>query len=361
MGQRLALRVRERVTPRGLAGAYVLGVMFSFAFWPTLFWLFFGLTVPLAFRSAGGWAFPGLFAVGSSVPLLLVTTLVAAGAGAAEAWTGGIRASSESSGLARPCCSLSPVCTTRSSTGRSEAMGPRRTASLWVLAAALSIVPAGGIFAGLKWSPRGAAQSPGTSLEQLGDYGRIPPFVLIERSGRQMDLNDLRGFVWAADFIYTECTESCPTQSLQLAQIQREFEATADFRLVSFTVDPFHDTPEVLRRYAERYAAGERWWFLTGDKREIYCLAQEGFRLGVTDPAAPEPPACRHALRLGPAPAWASHGSKGLIMHSARIVLVDRAVRIRAYHLATDTESMTRLRANLRTLLAEQPPKEMTR
>lgn len=84
IGQRLALRLRERLRMRGAAGAYLLGVAFSFAFCPTLFWLFFGLTVPLALRSAGGWTFPGLFALGSSIPLLAIAAVVGAGTGAAE-------------------------------------------------------------------------------------------------------------------------------------------------------------------------------------------------------------------------------------------------------------------------------------
>ena len=91
MGQTLAARLQERFTGRGLAGSYALGLAFSLAFCPTLFWLFFGLTVPLALQSSGGWAFPGFFAVGSSLPLLVVTALVAAGFGALEALTGQLR------------------------------------------------------------------------------------------------------------------------------------------------------------------------------------------------------------------------------------------------------------------------------
>lgn len=98
---------------------------------------------------------------------------------------------------------------------------------------------------------------------------------------------------------------------------------------------------------------GYELWFL-GDKRGIAYLAQEGFRLGVVDPAAPTAPECRKAIGLGPAPAWASHGSGGLVMHSARVVLVDRAGVIRAYHPTTDAESMGRLHANLRQLLAAE-------
>jgi cytochrome c-type biogenesis protein len=91
VGQGLAARLRERFAGRGVTGAYVLGVAFSFAFCPTLFWLFFGLTLPLALQSSGGWTFPGLFAVGSSLPLLVVTGVVAVGFDALEALTGQLR------------------------------------------------------------------------------------------------------------------------------------------------------------------------------------------------------------------------------------------------------------------------------
>src|SRR5712691_555150 len=88
VGHGLAQWFHERVAGRGVAGAYALGVAFSFAFCPTLFWLFFGLTVPLALQSSAGWTFPGLFAVGSSLPLLVVTGVVAAGFAAVGTVTG---------------------------------------------------------------------------------------------------------------------------------------------------------------------------------------------------------------------------------------------------------------------------------
>ncbi len=224
----------------------------------------------------------------------------------------------------------------------------------WLLIAVniLIAVIVGGIVLWASTSARNPTVQDGTNLEQLGTYGRVPPFALTERSARMVTLDDLRGRVWVANFIYTECTESCPTQSLQLAQLQNEFAADTPLRLVSITVDPDHDTPEVLRRYAERYHATDRWWFLTGDKRAIYCLAKDGFRLSVVDPTAPAPPDCGPRLSFGPRPAWATHGSKGLFMHSARLVVVDGKAQIRAYHLATEPESLARLKANLRRILA---------
>jgi cytochrome oxidase Cu insertion factor (SCO1/SenC/PrrC family) len=205
-----------------------------------------------------------------------------------------------------------------------------------------------------------------TTLEKLDVYGTVPQFSLIERSGRPVSRDDLKGKVWVANFIYTKCTETCPTQSLQVARLQAEFADAPDLRLVSITVDPTNDTREVLTEYAGRYGADrERWLFLTGDKREIYCLAK-GLKLSVVDPSDPNPPTCdTPAARavgavlalLQPSFAFATHGSEGLVMHSARLVLVDRAARVRAYHLATDDDSLKRLRPNLRALLADRAEK----
>jgi len=193
------------------------------------------------------------------------------------------------------------------------------------------------------------------SLETLDMYGEVPDFALTERSGRRVTRADLRGKVWIANFIYTQCTETCPIQSARLARLQAEFPGEEALRFVSITVDPERDTPAVLARYAERYAADPvRWLFLTGDKQAIYHLAKEGFRLGVVDPDD-QAKAGRPLRWLEPALAVATHGSKGLIMHSPRLVLVDRQGRIRAYHRPDDETSLEHLRQNVRTVLRETP------
>src|SRR5438128_2980219 len=192
----------------------------------------------------------------------------------------------------------------------------RRTA--WLLSGVIALHALMAGAAAMWWVHRAAPAASEATLEALGTYGVVPPFTLTERSGRRVSRDDLHGLVWVVDFIYTECTETCPMQSLQLARLQREFQDVADLRLVSITVDPEHDTPEILARYAVRYGAGDRWWFLTGDKRDIYCLAEQGFRLGVVDPAVAAQPSCGPTLSFGPAPAWPNHGSKRLRMASPR-------------------------------------------
>ena len=228
----------------------------------------------------------------------------------------------------------------------------RRPRPLALRATVLGLALTGAAFAAL-WRQPQPPTAEGTA-EVLADYGLVPDFRLTERDGSTVTLASLRGKVWLANFIYTECTETCPIQSLQVQRLQQEFAEARGLRFVSITVDPDHDTPETLRRYAARYGADpERWLFLTGPKPAIHALARDGFKLGVSDAS----PAARTGLSgwpLGPGPAFASHGSGGLILHSSRFVLVDRQVRIRAYHRTDDPDSLDRLRRNLRALLARR-------
>jgi len=78
-GAGLYRKFRGQVPERGVAGAFLLGAVFSFLFCPTLFWLFFGLMLPMALTSTGGWVFPGLFALGTALPFLMVAGLLSAG------------------------------------------------------------------------------------------------------------------------------------------------------------------------------------------------------------------------------------------------------------------------------------------
>ena len=83
-GAVLSAQLRNHLSRQGAWGAFLMGVAFSVAFCPTLFWLFFGLTIPLGLRSPWGWTFPGVFAVGTALPLLAFSALLGAGLGMAE-------------------------------------------------------------------------------------------------------------------------------------------------------------------------------------------------------------------------------------------------------------------------------------
>ena len=101
----------------------------------------------------------------------------------------------------------------------------------------------------------------------------------------------LAGKIWIADFIFTTCPGPCPIISTRMGELQRPLEKT-DVHLVSFTVDPEKDTPEVLRAYAEKlHARPQRWDFLTGPRDTIHSLRE---RLKLACPRA------RRRWRSGP-------------------------------------------------------------
>jgi len=156
--------------------------------------------------------------------------------------------------------------------------------------------------------------------------GSVPEFTLVNRDGRTIRRADLAGSAWIADFIFTRCPASCPIMTARLARLNGELPRGSEVRLVSFSVDPEHDTPEVLERYAQSFKAPARWLFLTGDGPQIYRLSREGFKLGVD--ASPQGNGAETAEP---------------ILHSTRFVLVDGEGRIRGYYDAFDAESMKRL------------------
>ena len=81
IGDRLSSWLEEKARRQnGIVPSYLLGAAFAFAFCPTLFWLFFGLTIPLAITSTGGIIFPSIFAIGTALPVLGLAWLMTSGA-----------------------------------------------------------------------------------------------------------------------------------------------------------------------------------------------------------------------------------------------------------------------------------------
>ena len=106
---------------------------------------------------------------------------------------------------------------------------------------------------------------------ELPDLGEVPEFAFIDTSGETIRRADLDGDYWIVDFIFTRCTGTCPLLSSRMFAIQSALTDDDPVRLVSVSVDPEFDTPEVMAAYAERFKAEPgRWLFLTGDKGEIF-------------------------------------------------------------------------------------------
>jgi protein SCO1 len=159
--------------------------------------------------------------------------------------------------------------------------------------------------------------------------GTVPAFSLTERGGAPLTQDDLRGKVWVADFIFTRCPDVCPVLTSRMRELQKTLdEARADVTLVSFTVDPGYDTPQVLQAYATAHGAGPGWSFATGDRAVVSRLLLDGFHVAFADD--------------GP--------ETGPITHSDRFVLVDPELQIRGYYHGSDPADLQRLAEEARHL-----------
>lgn len=163
---------------------------------------------------------------------------------------------------------------------------------------------------------------PGKPSLEDGDFGTVADFRLTDQEGRPVGLEDLKGRVWVADFIFTRCMGPCPVISRAMARVAKA--AGPDARFVSFTVDPGHDSPPVLKDYAERFGADPaRWSFLTGDTQAVRDLVMGSFKSALQENAGAPP---------GEA-----------VTHSLHFVLVDKTGRIRGYFTGTDEAALGRL------------------
>ncbi|MEA2694933.1 MAG: hypothetical protein QOJ16_4320 [Acidobacteriota bacterium] len=155
--------------------------------------------------------------------------------------------------------------------------------------------------------------------------GTVPPFALTNRDGRPVTLATLAGAPWIADFVFTRCAASCPMMTARMARLGEELPTGERVRRVSFTVDPVHDTPEVLARYAATFHAPADWLFLTGPEPDLHRLSREGFKLAIDVPKGD------------------AGSTQEPILHSTRFVLVDGEGRIRGYYDGEDEEAMKKL------------------
>ena len=171
--------------------------------------------------------------------------------------------------------------------------------------------------------------------EPLPEMMPIGEFTLTAHDGSELGSDDLRGKVYVADFIFTTCPSICPVLSTQMANLHRRID-DPDVRFLSITVDPEHDTPEVMREYAARYRPDARWSFLSGDPGDVRRAIVLGFRLPI---GGREP-----------------MGDEGRydIMHGSRFVLVDRRGVLRGLY-ETDGEGLERLERDVGRLLEEAP------
>ena len=115
---------------------------------------------------------------------------------------------------------------------------------------------------------------------KLVTIGEVPEFEFTNQHGELITNSFYDNKVYVVEFFFTTCPTICPKMNENMVTIQNEFYGRVDFGIASFSINPTHDTPQVLTAYAKSYGATLKTWnFLTGDQDEIYKLANTGFTL----------------------------------------------------------------------------------
>lgn len=171
------------------------------------------------------------------------------------------------------------------------------------------------------------------AADELPVLSTLPAFTLTDHTGAPFGGQALRGRPWVANFIFTRCPTVCPVLSQHMADVQERTADLPDVQLVSFSVDPEHDTPPVLADYARRVGAGPRWRFLTGSYDDVRRAIEDGLKIAMGRGAGPVDPS--------------------QVFHGTHFVVVDAQGRVRGYHDVSDPDELARLLDALRRLARE--------
>ena len=162
-------------------------------------------------------------------------------------------------------------------------------------------------------------------------YHSIADFAFVNQVGDTIRKEDMAGKIYVADFFFTTCPTICPVMKKEMLRVYEQFKGEPNFRILSHSIDPSHDTQAVLKDYAEKLGVPDAatWNFLTGDQEKIFEIGQTSY-LTTTMADDMEP---------------------GGFLHSGAFLLVDQQGRIRGVYDGTKTEQVDRLLADIPKLL----------
>lgn len=159
----------------------------------------------------------------------------------------------------------------------------------------------------------------------------VPNASLVNEDGQHVTLDANKGYVTVYDFIFTNCSGTCPMMTASMRKLTPKIAKDAPVRFVSISVDPARDTPAVLRSYAAKVRNDSRWTFLTGDRKTIVDLSVNGFKLAAGDPGPNGDP----------------------LLHSSRFAVADKKGMIREYYGGTDGDAPEHVAGTVRDLVRE--------
>jgi protein SCO1/2 len=176
-------------------------------------------------------------------------------------------------------------------------------------------------------------------------WHKVPDYEFTNQLGNKVGLNDLKGKIVVANFFFTRCPTICPKLTENVKMLQENIKSSekvgsreADFiHFVSFSVDPERDSVRNLKKWADRFQINpERWWLLTGEKKDIYDLSIEEMKLGLVD----------------------GKGIDTSFFHTDYLVLLDRNRNIRGYYHGLNQDAVSKLAKDIVYLYLEKDPKK---
>lgn len=163
-------------------------------------------------------------------------------------------------------------------------------------------------------------------------YHTIGKFSFTNQFGETINNKTVENKIYVADFFFATCESICPAISTNLKDVQKEFENDDSLLILCHTVNPLHDTVEVLNAYGNTYGAKKnKWHFLTGNKKEIYDLAKESYLVNAIE----------------------ADGSPEGFLHSELLLLIDKKGRIRGMFDGTDKAQVQKLIKEIKLLKTE--------
>jgi len=177
---------------------------------------------------------------------------------------------------------------------------------------------------------------------KLVTIAKVPTFEFTNQDRKLISNSFYDGKVYVVEFFFTTCPTICPKMTKSMLEIQNEFYPNVDFGIASFSINPNHDTPQILKEYAKSHGATmKNWNFLTGSQDKIYELANTGFTLY----------------------AGVDSNAEGGFEHSGMFALVDKQGNIRsrldefgnpiAFYDGLDPKGVKMIKEDIKVLLKE--------
>jgi len=159
-----------------------------------------------------------------------------------------------------------------------------------------------------------------STVQHIGNNHKIAEFSFTNQNGKIITSKDYENTIYVADFFFTTCPSICPKMTDNMVWLQNQLKNYSEIKLLSFSVTPDIDTPEVLKKYAlEKGVDDSRWNLVTGDKSAIYFLARKSYL----------------AVKTGKPEELYD------MVHTENFILIDKNKRIRGFYDGTNLDQPT--------------------